>query len=80
MGNELSVSTSVERLVHSVIYNPPPLNYMRRSCIFARTRDGDSITMRLYNPDPDVVVTTASLRCHGVERVSERHTLLATYR
>lgn len=53
MGNQLTCG--VERLVHSSIYKPPPVNYMRRSCLFARTYDGDSIAMRLYSQDTEVV-------------------------
>jgi pimeloyl-ACP methyl ester carboxylesterase len=53
MGNK--VSTAVEKLVHSSIYQPPYVNYTRRVCRFVRTRDGDSIAMRLYSPDADVV-------------------------
>ena len=67
MGNELSVSAAVERLVHSSIYQPPLVNYQRRSVLFARTRDGDSIAMRLYSPDPDVAARFCSGECAGSE-------------
>jgi alpha-beta hydrolase superfamily lysophospholipase len=53
MGNQLTYA--VERAVHSSIYRPPPVNYQRRSCLFAQTRDGDSVAMRLYSQDVEVV-------------------------
>jgi alpha-beta hydrolase superfamily lysophospholipase len=52
MGNRLF--GAVENLAHDSIYQPPSVNYMRSSCQFARTKDGDSIAMRLYSPNAEV--------------------------
>jgi hypothetical protein len=51
MGNR--ASTLVEDMVHGTIYTPPPVDYTRRSCSFATTKDGDSIAMRLYSENTD---------------------------
>jgi pimeloyl-ACP methyl ester carboxylesterase len=51
MGNR--ASTLVEDMVHGTIYTPPPVDYTRRSCAFAKTKDGDSIAMRLYSENTD---------------------------
>jgi hypothetical protein len=51
MGN--TTSALVEGMVHETIYAPPAVNYTRRSCSFATTKDGDSIAMRLYSDNTD---------------------------
>lgn len=52
MGNQLS--GVVEHLAHKSIYQPPPVNYTRKSCQFTRTKCGDSIAMRLYSTNAEV--------------------------
>jgi pimeloyl-ACP methyl ester carboxylesterase len=52
MGNHASML--VEQLAHASIYKPPVVDYRRETCLFATTRDGDSIAMRLYSKDPEV--------------------------
>jgi len=49
------VRCGVERLVQASVYRPPAVNYLRNACLFAQTRDGDSVAMRLYSPDTRVV-------------------------
>lgn len=51
MGNR--ASTLVENMAHGTIYKPPQVNYPRRSCSFATTKDGDSVAMRLYSDTAD---------------------------
>ena len=53
MGN--TVSDAVERLAHSSIYQPPEVHYSRRMLGFVQSREGDSIAMRLYSHDEQVV-------------------------
>jgi len=52
MGNHVSVL--VEQLAHNSIYRPPAVDYARESCLFATTRNGDSIAMRLYSTNAEV--------------------------
>jgi fermentation-respiration switch protein FrsA (DUF1100 family) len=52
MGNHASVL--VEQMAHASIYRPPAVDYARETCLFATTRHGDSIAMRMYSTDPEV--------------------------
>lgn len=73
MGNHLT--SGVERLAHSSIYKPPPVNYPRRNCQFKRTDDGDSIAMRLYSQDLNVVQRF----CNGDTAASEFDLLIFSH-
>ncbi len=69
MGNK--VSAVVEDIVQATIYTPPHVNYTRRSCSFAKTKDGDEIAMRLYS---DKAETEASF-C-AAEKINSTRDLL----
>ena len=73
MGNR--ASTLVEEMVHGTIYIPPPVNYTRRSCAFATTKDGDSIAMRLYSDHADAEARF----CAAEKPVSTRDLLILSH-
>jgi alpha-beta hydrolase superfamily lysophospholipase len=73
MGNR--ASTLVEEMAHKTIYTPPPVNYTRRSCSFATTKDGDSIAMRLYSDTADAEARF----CAAENTVSTRDLLIFSH-
>jgi alpha-beta hydrolase superfamily lysophospholipase len=73
MGNR--ASALVEDMIHDKIYTPPRVDYTRRSCAFAKTKDGDSIAMKLYSENSD----TEAHFCAAETNTSTRDLLILSH-
>jgi pimeloyl-ACP methyl ester carboxylesterase len=55
MGNKMSFSTELERLVSRGVYLPPKVGYARSACQITTTTDNVSIAMYFYSTDEGVM-------------------------